>query len=91
MAKLSLERVSKQYEGGIDAVKDLSLQVEDGSLCVLREREDDGSAPGGGPGDCDGRNDPAGRDRCYRDAGPRARRGDDDEKFRALSGYDGAR
>ena len=35
MAKLSLERVSKQYEGGIDAVKDLSLQVEDGSLCVL--------------------------------------------------------
>ena len=35
MAKVTLERVRKVYAGNVEAVKGVSLDIEDGSFCVL--------------------------------------------------------
>jgi len=35
LASVSLDRVSKVYPGGVEAVKDVALEIADGSFCVL--------------------------------------------------------
>ncbi len=35
MANVKLEGVRKVYAGGVEAVKGVSLDIEDGSFCVL--------------------------------------------------------
>ena len=54
MSTVTAERLTKVYTGGVEAVNDLDLQVDDGEFVVLsravRVRQDHGIAHGRGAG-----------------------------------------